>query len=518
MAKRIDEHILINGIWLKTCPTTLAELVFDKHGVPISSVIDSINSALQNEIQAREEQFAALDRKLDAYKLQLNTDYTSVESLPYPGDSKFLYLIPKDGDKGNSYTEYVWVEKDNTYESIGSTEVNLEAYLLREEAENIFLSKTSASQLYREKISYANSLYATNADGNQLSVTYGTGTTGNYIVQRDLNGQILVPITPNSTSAATSKSYVDSINTSLKSDISSVNASIASINSSITSIKDDLAKINVSGKLDKTGGDITGQLALKHSYTPHLRIYNTSYSASVYASIWLDTSGNLWIHPNSSTVAGLKLDKSGNATFEKNVSIPETLTAGYVNAEVAAFDSWVTVGNNLSVSKDIDCGGYIRENGARVWSELNRPKATQMPTSTAPAVITQQNDTVVRYKLHTVSSNTTNKIGGGYYWFRMWSSGYQEMEGVINISPSNDGTYVFNIPTATSGLGINPFYSTNYMTIQLTAIGWYNSQYACQIGVTEKTTTSFTFRVSGSTIEQVYFRVSGIATRTSFND
>ena len=50
-----------------------------------------------------------------------------VEELPEEGVGGVLYLVPAaDGDEGNLYEEFVWVEGE--WEQVGSTEIDLSAY------------------------------------------------------------------------------------------------------------------------------------------------------------------------------------------------------------------------------------------------------------------------------------------------------------------------------------------------------------------------------------------------------
>ena len=56
---------------------------------------------------------------------------------------------------------------------------------------------------------YASKIYGTNTQGGQTTLNYSTSATANYIVQRDSNGQVLVPETPTADGQASSKKYVD---------------------------------------------------------------------------------------------------------------------------------------------------------------------------------------------------------------------------------------------------------------------------------------------------------------------
>lgn len=58
-------------------------------------------------------------------------DIQVVESLPTTGKKGVIYLVAHThGDKDN-YDEYVWVASKNTYEKIGSTDIDLSGYVLK---------------------------------------------------------------------------------------------------------------------------------------------------------------------------------------------------------------------------------------------------------------------------------------------------------------------------------------------------------------------------------------------------
>ena len=65
-----------------------------------------------------------------------------------------------------------------------------------------------------DKTTTANKIYGTNSNGEQTTLSYDNDIQiyGNYIVQRNLNGEIYVPETPTNNYSATSKNYVDNLN------------------------------------------------------------------------------------------------------------------------------------------------------------------------------------------------------------------------------------------------------------------------------------------------------------------
>ena len=56
-------------------------------------------------------------------------DAIVVQELPAAGQKGVIYLVPKDGTAPDVYDEYVWVTATQTFESIGTTKVDLSGYL-----------------------------------------------------------------------------------------------------------------------------------------------------------------------------------------------------------------------------------------------------------------------------------------------------------------------------------------------------------------------------------------------------
>ena len=51
------------------------------------------------------------------------------DTLPETGESGIIYLVPKDSEAPDVYNEYVWITATQTFELIGSTQVDLSGYL-----------------------------------------------------------------------------------------------------------------------------------------------------------------------------------------------------------------------------------------------------------------------------------------------------------------------------------------------------------------------------------------------------
>lgn len=90
---------------------------------------------------------------------------------------------------------------------------------------------------------------------------------------------------------------------------------------------------------------------------------------------------------------------------------------------------------------------------------------------------------------------------GGYQWGRVYASGFKECGGVSDFTPKSNGTY-------TVGLGVT-FTNTNTMHPQVTCGSWYDSTYACQLGIVDKTTNQIRVRIAGSSIHPIYYYVCG---------
>ena len=95
------------------------------------SAANSLAEALNAAKSA--EEYAEIAKQYAEFGIKINTDYQTVESLPRPGDSHYIYLIPNGSTGANGYDEYIWVEDKNDYEKIGTTEIDLTAYATKEE-------------------------------------------------------------------------------------------------------------------------------------------------------------------------------------------------------------------------------------------------------------------------------------------------------------------------------------------------------------------------------------------------
>lgn len=76
-------------------------------------------AGLSAEVAAQEADRA---RKFAESATHITYDYKSYESLPRPGSSRFIYMVPSaNGKTGNAYDEYVWSDEQEEYEKIGAS-------------------------------------------------------------------------------------------------------------------------------------------------------------------------------------------------------------------------------------------------------------------------------------------------------------------------------------------------------------------------------------------------------------
>lgn len=109
------------------------------------------------------EEFAELARQYAEIGIQPNTDYSSLDELPRPGSTKFIYMIPNSNTEPvDSYSEYLWVPDKSDYEFIGSTKIDLTDYA----KQNGTYSDLTAGKAVR--LSQSVKFQATNSAGGKL--------------------------------------------------------------------------------------------------------------------------------------------------------------------------------------------------------------------------------------------------------------------------------------------------------------------------------------------------------------
>lgn len=116
-----------------------AETAAEEAASSASAAADSAAEAADSATAAAESESNAASSALEAqgymeqakeyaqkeYKL-----YDSVDDLPVPGDSAFIYLVPQTGSEENDkYAEYLWISETQSYEFIGTVnDIDLSNY------------------------------------------------------------------------------------------------------------------------------------------------------------------------------------------------------------------------------------------------------------------------------------------------------------------------------------------------------------------------------------------------------
>lgn len=100
-------------------PTKTSDLT-NNSGFITKAVNDLTNYYLKSETYTKEE-VQSLISAINSVTLQ------KVESLPEPGESNVIYLVPKSGSGNDIYNEYIFI--DGKPEHIGSTQVDLSNYV-----------------------------------------------------------------------------------------------------------------------------------------------------------------------------------------------------------------------------------------------------------------------------------------------------------------------------------------------------------------------------------------------------
>lgn len=111
-----------------------------------------------------------------------------------------IYLYPIDTtDLTKGYYQYIY--ESDSWLFLGTTLIDLSDYYTKTQVDNLLGDKV-------DKKTTVNTLYGVNGSGTQTQYSFGSEVGNNWVVQRDANGQVLVPETPNSDSSATSRKYV----------------------------------------------------------------------------------------------------------------------------------------------------------------------------------------------------------------------------------------------------------------------------------------------------------------------
>ena len=149
----------------------------------LAEIVDDSSKSAEAAAQSASDAAvsAELARKYAELGIQPNTDYTSVDDLPVPGSTKFIYLIPAtDGSGQDVCDEYIWVPSKQAYEQIGSTRIDLSNYATKAEVNAKYtkpstgIPESDLAQAVKDKLNAG------------LYVDVGTVTTGTNAVSEDV--------------------------------------------------------------------------------------------------------------------------------------------------------------------------------------------------------------------------------------------------------------------------------------------------------------------------------------------
>lgn len=185
-----------------TIPTKTSDLENDS-GFITNTVNDLTNYYLKSETYTQTE-VNNLIGQIKTISIEV------VDTLPTTGEDNKIYLVPKEGSTGDVYNEYIWV--NNTWELIGSTQVDLTGYATQDWVNNQikdFLNESQVAQIvnnsltnyYTKTETYSktevNNLLNGKANADDIPIktgdltNNGDGTTGSkYITNSDLNTEL----------------------------------------------------------------------------------------------------------------------------------------------------------------------------------------------------------------------------------------------------------------------------------------------------------------------------------------
>ena len=130
-----------------------------------------------------------------------------VDELPEVGDPTIIYLVPsEDGEAPNVYEEYVWLEDEERYEMIGTTDIDLSNMVTTDTEQTITGAKTFTQKVTIGAAGYDIKKDGSNlvleADGNDVKVkggltpnsnaTYSIGTNSLKWANMHLNNSLLL--------------------------------------------------------------------------------------------------------------------------------------------------------------------------------------------------------------------------------------------------------------------------------------------------------------------------------------
>lgn len=111
--------ININGVDVDIYAPTQQSVSFD------NEMSDTSENGVQNKVIKK-----YVD---DAIGGITGIEFQIVDTLPTNGKTGVIYLVSNSGSNPNIYDEYIWLSSTETYEKIGTTDIDLSGYVLRSE-------------------------------------------------------------------------------------------------------------------------------------------------------------------------------------------------------------------------------------------------------------------------------------------------------------------------------------------------------------------------------------------------
>lgn len=153
----------------------------------IHQILNSGLSELQTQITAQAAEIAKKQDELiagDNIVISGNTisatgagggaglDMVVVDQLPETGRKGIIYLVKKDGAAPDIHDEYVWIESTQSFELIGTTQVDLSGYAKKTYVDSADLQlKANQDSLYANQVVLSGMLNTKDADGNWTALT-----------------------------------------------------------------------------------------------------------------------------------------------------------------------------------------------------------------------------------------------------------------------------------------------------------------------------------------------------------
>lgn len=192
----------------------------------IKSYINSVNNLLNYYTKT---QTYTKEEVNDLIGNTTSISFRIVENLPDTGENNVIYLVPKTpstraATTTNTYNEYVWISSSNSFELIGTTDIDLSDYLKTADANGKFAVNITFSNGALNIVSGSGANLGTlypilQASGNALSVSFTTNSaTAKSINLKTINNTSLFG---SGNFDIYDKSYIDTLVESLNSDISS---------------------------------------------------------------------------------------------------------------------------------------------------------------------------------------------------------------------------------------------------------------------------------------------------------